>query len=377
VEKKSALDSAMNNPLLCDIRKSMLKGERHETCQRCWSTEDSGGSSLRQNWLTHFDLGLKEALLKTSEDGKLQEPKIRYLEITLGNTCNFKCRMCNPTFSSKWRTEYLHHGWMREDQFLPFKKTDWHSKTEFRNLFSGQVNNIEIINFIGGEPLISPTHIDLLKEIVEKKSAKNTVLSYSTNLSVVPREALQLWKEFKVVYIRASCDGFGDLYEYIRYPASWKVFQKNFIDLLEMRSEIPIQISLHSTLQVLNVTQMNQLLEWYFEISEKYNLSRIPYINYVENPEWYDPQIMPVGLKDIAISNLRGIFNRYEKLQMDPVGAPAAKDFFALMTRMMNSKMEKKSKILWQEFIKRNSQIDKYRNQKLLKVLPEFEEFLN
>jgi hypothetical protein len=62
---------------------------------------------------------------------------------------------------------------------------------------------------------------------------------------------------------------------------------------------------------------------------------------------------------------------------MDPVGAPAAKDFFALMTRMMNSKMEKKSKILWQEFIKRNSQIDKYRNQKLLKVLPEFEEFLN
>jgi hypothetical protein len=49
----------------------------------------------------------------------------------------------------------------------------------------------------------------------------------------------------------------------------------------------------------------------------------------------------------------------------------------AVGTRMMNSKMEKKSKILWQEFIKRNSQIDKYRNQKLLKVLPEFEEFLN
>ena len=37
-------------------------------------------------------------------------------------------------------------------------------------------------------------------------------------------------QHFKNLYLTVSCDGYGQAYEYIRYPFTWKMFEKRIKD---------------------------------------------------------------------------------------------------------------------------------------------------
>ena len=45
--RDSDLNQIRNAPLEKDIRASMMRGEKHEECTRCWTEEDSGMTSRR------------------------------------------------------------------------------------------------------------------------------------------------------------------------------------------------------------------------------------------------------------------------------------------------------------------------------------------
>src|SRR5205823_1477507 len=65
------LREAVNSPLHKAIRKSMLAGERHPSCERCWGIEDRGGTSFRQIWSHHFAARAADYLADCDAGGSL------------------------------------------------------------------------------------------------------------------------------------------------------------------------------------------------------------------------------------------------------------------------------------------------------------------
>jgi sulfatase maturation enzyme AslB (radical SAM superfamily) len=85
------------------------------------------------------------------------------------------------------------------------------------------INKLDHIEFIGGETLKSASLWDYLKKL-----DKNTSFSLQTNGTVILlKDQIDLLKSFSNFNICFSIDGYDNIFEYIRQPASWKDVQKN------------------------------------------------------------------------------------------------------------------------------------------------------
>lgn len=94
------------------------------------------------------------------------------IEITLHNTCNFKCKYCSP-YSNDGTYQY------RED-ITPYLKII----NDFK-----QRNKYVLISLLGGEPTLMPGFNDLLEKVV----SDNTLVTFNTNAS----RTLRYWEEFR------------------------------------------------------------------------------------------------------------------------------------------------------------------------------------
>ena len=83
-----------------------MNNEKPKQCEYCWDAEANNIKSHR----------------KTNE-----RQGIKQIHIRLNNVCNFKCRMCNPKFSSSWAEENKKHKYFVHDYKLEkdiFESTD-------------------------------------------------------------------------------------------------------------------------------------------------------------------------------------------------------------------------------------------------------------
>ena len=87
----NSLKEYVSGEELKDLKTSLLSGIQHKNCEWCWKNEQ---------------LGLKTHRVKTK-----RSEGINSIHIRLSNVCNFKCRMCNPSFSSTWAQENKKHNW--------------------------------------------------------------------------------------------------------------------------------------------------------------------------------------------------------------------------------------------------------------------------
>ena len=107
------IDDVRNAPLLKEVRKSMLDGERHSMCIRCNDEDDARMASRRRNaireYYNKYNYDFWKAESSTMPDGTLVIDKSPVLEwdIRLGNLCNLKCRMCHPSESTQWYDEWF------------------------------------------------------------------------------------------------------------------------------------------------------------------------------------------------------------------------------------------------------------------------------
>jgi hypothetical protein len=79
----------------------------------------------------------------------------------------------------------------------------------------------------GGEPFIQPQHDKFLDNLIEGGYAKNIVLEYDTNLSVMNTKILERLSKFKDVLMRVSVDDVGERYDLIRHPLKFERIIEN------------------------------------------------------------------------------------------------------------------------------------------------------
>lgn len=366
----------LNSPLHKEIRSAILQNKRHSACVRCWRAEDSGGLSYRQMFNNLYQNKILSELVGcVAPDGTLPENKIFYADLTLGNTCSLRCRMCHPHSSHLWINEAKQFNLFGLDSidFNNLSSLDWFSGAQSQQLVKQCFQFVDRLNFLGGEPFLIKEHLSLLTHLVEIKKAPDVELQYNTNLTFLPLELKQLWSHFKSVEINLSCDASPTLNEYIRFPLNAKNWQQNVLLLLDWKKSLPLIISLHSTFQVLNATRTFEFCKWAWEFSENLGLPRVPFFIYVSHPQYFDVQILPRDLKSLAAQSFNEALNFYSKKTLTPLEA----NWVQILTGHAKAleKSPANQELLWKRFIQVTQQIDSSRNQNILAVLPEFKTY--
>lgn len=316
----TSLADARNSEIMKETRRDMIAGKRSEHCTRCNKEDDSGSQSRRwvdmNRYWNEFDVD--DAIANTKEDGTIdtKEYPLLDLDIRMDNTCNLKCRMCGPTESHQWYTE-----WMKTTGYTGFKsyghrvalemdgsrakiKGDnpyqWTERVDVADILQKDAPELKQMFISGGEPLIIQQNFELLQKYIDSGTAHNMELDYNTNFTSIPQRVLDQWKHFKQVNVGGSVDAIGPINNYIRHPSKWEQVTKN-IHKLDTESSNNVNCWLTFTWQILNVLNVTDLIEWILEQNfYKFNrYSQSPCFTYhpVHNPLHYSVTSLPKSTK--------------------------------------------------------------------------------
>jgi sulfatase maturation enzyme AslB (radical SAM superfamily) len=261
---------AWNSEYMRSVRTTMLEGNIPSTCTKCFDEESKGVVSKRMwesgTWISQ-GTDIQELITQTQQDGTVPE-KLVYLDLRLGHTCNLRCIMCSPHDSSQWATEHkkvyplFQHKEIKKqlDWDRSIFDNYWYEKPEFWNQIYAQIPNLKQVYFAGGEPLLIKEHKLFLEEIIRQGYAKNILLRYNSNGTVVDNSMIDIWKHFKKVKFAVSIDATDYRNYYIRYPAEWSVLENT----LKRLDDTPdnIEVSIATAIQILNIKDLPDFARW-------------------------------------------------------------------------------------------------------------------
>jgi MoaA/NifB/PqqE/SkfB family radical SAM enzyme len=311
---RHSLEEIWNSDMMRSLRRDMAEGRRIVGCRQCYVDEERGGVSMRMRENASFERGwLNEGrvtigeLIALTVDNEFRVPTLpASLEIEVGNLCNFKCRMCSGNASTLIAKDPVHQRWA-EDQFSapyhdPAVPTGFYhfrraSSIEKLGVELGKAPEGEIkrISFIGGEPFLVREVKWLLEALVAAGHAQEIALLFITNGSVVPRW-LDLAAKFQRVDLSVSVDGYGEHYNYIRYPGRWSQLTEN----LGVLREIPnVNVMVTTTLQINNALNITRLFRYLDRIG-------IDFAGYLLHwPRYLAVSALPLAIRQVGAERLR------------------------------------------------------------------------
>jgi sulfatase maturation enzyme AslB (radical SAM superfamily) len=210
--------------------KKLDAGIKIPECKLCWQAEDRGITSVRQsgNDSAHTYLG----------EG------ITYLDIRLGNECNLACNMCHSDVSTLWGK-------------LNGKASPAPLSEELVNKVMDKTGDLKRISLQGGEPFYGNSYVNFVDKLENKEQIAVDVFS---NIITINMKIIKRWvDELKSLDINASVDGYGDVFDYIRWPTNWKKFRNNAVKLHNINK---LRLSYFYTIQAFNVLSICDFIEW-------------------------------------------------------------------------------------------------------------------
>lgn len=376
------LESYINDPVLMATRSSMLRGEKPEVCSRCWKLESHGIKSFREIQNETYKNNIDKNISHVDIDGKLDISGIKYLDITLGNICNLKCRSCNPWNSHRWIEEgphVPHVGWRNTDYQTGrlSNENPWFRNAFKTGFFDDVLPNVDAINFLGGEPLVVDDHYDWLNYISEKGWSKNIKLFYNTNATTFPDRLFEIWKSFKEIHLGLSIDAIGDLAYYVRHPSKWHVIEKNMKKLAEHSYRAKnIFVQTHVTISCLNLHDMPNIIGWCKENYDTWHYQNnngqryswnygyqncLPHFNIVEYPDYLNIKHLPEELKIKLSTMLDDQYKRVMSWKLKPWEETFANNMLGIKSALNQPRVESE----WTKFIEITEASDKFRNLKI------------
>ena len=335
-----------------DLRQQFLDQKRPAACRKCWREESAGRTSKRMHTLDRL-----KHMIPDSEWTADAKPLI-FLDLKLGNICNLKCRICGSWSSSTFATEelqWLRHNEDRKDNhhYHMLRAGAWPRKNPKFWIELDQVSDqINYIEFTGGEPFMIQEHFDLLNDLIARGIAGNIEIHYNTNGTQWPEQGEEIWKHFKTVEIAFSIDDVGARFEYQRSNAVWTEVCANIKRFQVMQYQNPnIRLQVCTTVNVFNVYYLEEVANWI----NKQGFDFV-YWNMMHEAYYFSISTLPETAKQ-AIAT---------KLQSAQVDARTQQEF-AQIIDFMNRGVSLDGNILRM----RIADLDHKRNQKLTQVEPE------
>lgn len=372
----------INDPEVMKLRKQLMDNQVPEGCRSCFELEDQGIRSFRQTWNDIYEDHIDTTLENLTDDGFVDPKAVSYLDITLGNVCNLKCRSCNPWASHRWIEEgptVPHTDWDKTAYQIAKLSSDdpWFVRAFAEGFFDPVLPNVKVINFIGGEPLVVNEHYDWLEHIVEQGWSQNIELHYNTNATTIPDRLLDIWDKFRGVVLSLSIDAVGDLAYYVRYPSKWRVVEKNVRKLAEFsKTRTGVIVHTHVTLSMLNLHDLPNLLQWCKEQYDSWYYewewgnhgyqNCLPHFNIVDHPHWLHIRNLPQEQKDEMNQMLEQQYNKFKNANL-PEWEQWAVDNIKNLKNVLNQPANEND---WKIFIDNTIASDKFRNVNIKDYIP-------
>jgi MoaA/NifB/PqqE/SkfB family radical SAM enzyme len=289
---RQSLGDIWNGALLADLRTKLLADERDIRCSKCYEIEATGGQSLRKLY-NEGRASLADRILGSA--GEIDEspaPLPIALDLRFSNLCNFSCRTCGHSASTKWFSEARKMGWAVAPEALIESFSSTEAAVEaLRPLLP----TVEQVYFAGGEPLLIAGHYALLQELIAR-GRTDVELVYNSNMSELglgKLDVLALWSHFDNIIIQVSIDGSGPRGELIREGLSWTRFVGN---LATIRQSCPhVRIRFGITVSVFNVFVLPGLYRELLALGcagpQDFHF------HVLQEPNYYSIQILPRGFK--------------------------------------------------------------------------------
>jgi molybdenum cofactor biosynthesis enzyme MoaA len=348
------IQDTFNTQMYKDIRKKMVAGETVDFCQRCYDVENNGGWSIRNNAVKHF--GIDEFVTNTDSTGHVKNIEIRSLDLSWSNYCNLKCKMCSPDATNQLVEEYIHFG----ESYREVDLNKWTFDALYDTLETVSPNLTEIL-VTGGEPLLNKDFLKYIDYLVEKDYANDIILTFHTNLTIMPSRFMERFGKFKHTQIHISIDGTEDTYEYIRYPGKWSVVKRNINKLAEyVESANNIGAEAHVVFQSYNMHNICDLLRYFNKFKSIKNFETTPYFINAYHPWHSSIDNVPLKYRKKYVKRIKTLV---EKLDIDKTT-----HFYGSLQNCLAMVSNKKTDN--KDFIEHVKSRDAYRKQDAFKILP-------
>ena len=281
-----------NSPEMEEKRNAVLCGEKLPECIKCYTMEESTGTSYRTKALKK----LKNKMPPLSVDKVTLKLRIN------GTFCNLSCYMCIPYNSSTRRNEMnkiYPEGWdfFSESDYVSVKSKEWYLIV---NDIIDNIERVDTIHITGGEPLQLPKHWEML-DLISEEHAKNIELQYDTNFTELRYKNHSVWdieNKFKRIHWGISCDHYGKKLEYIRYPIDIKKFEANLRETKDFQTR-----NLNCTTSLLNVEDLISIKDYY---KQNFNIE-VKFTSVVMTPKI-------LSIRNLPEEKKQQLINRYEHI---------------------------------------------------------------
>jgi len=378
-----SIKEAMNSKWHKELRVAQSQGKRHDICKVCWDRDDAAvtheniATSLRvvRTYYQNADSGTNQSretmgghpmtgavLPETASgimtaDGSIDMMPIS-LDMRFSNLCNAKCIMCEPLYSTLWygdqidvnQKDFFDVGPKRYNIITKTSPTgrktytddmpNWNDDPRWWKQFDELAPHLRHVYITGGEPFIQPIHDVFIEKLVERGFAKNIIIEYDTNLSVLNPKILNYLTEFKDVIIRISADDVGERYNLVRFPLKFDRITKN-IELLK-------EYGLHE--KIVNITSCIGIHTIFAPLTIHRYFSSLGYDKYVFRILRAPPQVDIVNLPRAAKEAVIKIYEQsdvphsdqkhvvgYLKNNLDSISDEKARNQISIFRHYMDS----------------------------------------
>jgi sulfatase maturation enzyme AslB (radical SAM superfamily) len=257
-------EEIFDHPRFEQLRNNALNGVRDPACETCWRQEDDG--------LTSFRFFSNDEIYTDSSK------ELNTIDITTSNICNLRCRMCTPSNSNSLMIDYRYfekNDLLRKSQKVTglfFKSPIVKNVTESIqwDWLMENTTKIKVLKASGGEPFYDNKIIELLLKYIETGAAKDTTLTFHTNATVFNQDLFEILAHFKDNTHVFSVDGTEKIYDYIRYPATFDLLNKN----IEMYKNANISklLRFNMVVSAYNVLDIPEYIKWILNIDSQSNI---------------------------------------------------------------------------------------------------------
>ena len=368
----------MNSLDIIEFKEKLLTGKEDAGCAKCYTREQEGVNSLRQQY---------NKMIPFLDIEKLSDPQYNFLsnyDLNLSNKCNQKCRICGPHNSTAWfkDAELLHKdaNWIGDTRWQKENHSYNTNQTEIENILKNmeQVPFIDSITFKGGEPLYLEEVKILLRGMIDKKLVnKVKKIIIVTNGTVFDNDIISMLNEFPEVDLSISIDAVGKLHEYTRGTIiTWDQCRESWSKLLTNLKYNKFWIS--NSVYIYTAFDQPNLINWVKqEFGENTVLSNITlFLPFYLNIKILLPDLVEQIIQSNTDENIKNIFRNV--FDLTPVKTYIDLDALKIKHPTLNedSYIEQYIKGQRQKFKGYTKHLDRIRNENILELLPDLSTML-
>lgn len=371
------------------IRQQLLNGEKIPQCESCHVMEEHKKISGRQKQLLKIGVlhnNFEKSLLASPLFEDIKESYNKQgttnlmpvdWQIDLGNFCNSACIMCSPEFSSKLANEWYELGFINK----PYHNWSWAQEDELLEEFIDsltQIKNLQYLHFLGGETLITPAFKKMLEALIKTDLNENLIIGFTTNLTVWPKDVIDLLKQFKNVHVGLSIETLNSVNDYIRWPSKINIVKENLNKFIQLSNNKNWFTSLRVTPNVFSILYLDEIYKFAMD-----NNVAVESCNFIHRPAYLKLDLLPKDLRDIAIQKLKKILYECEEelieelivnvRRKEVVKNTIINDIKSVINYLETRDIETKEYSNLITFLKK---LEDKRKNKITEHVPEYENFL-